>query len=471
VGQQPPSIENIEEIYLRPDFAAEIFDDVERVHADYLLTCDRLIHMLGQNADPEDTSEYIRSREPLLQLTREKLLAFMRAYQRSYDRGVGISESLRRFVTACYSYFDIVAGGQSGGGGERQTSYVALARVVYDLAGGDRSCADALQFVIGCRTRLVESSRAVADAYQSLRLTDIRPAAPVDVRDQGMVAAESEIDFGIVTMREDEFRAVLKRFPPAGEPVRGRRDYNFCRVETAGIEYRVVVARTLTQGNIEAANIAHDLLKDFRLKCLLLVGIAGGRPAPELTLGDVVVGTHVQDYTVHSVDNNGEPTFQVYGGAVTKRINSFIVNLPARPMGAWNSEKEIGIARPDVDLSALRLSGPPGWRKKVTHAMKYHFDGASRRSRFVTGPVIASDGVIKDPKVAIQWLESSRSGLAIEMESAGAYRVASENGVPFVTIRGISDIVGLDRDDRWAAYACETAASFTREFIRLRPPI
>ena len=38
-----------------------------------------------------------------------------------------------------------------------------------------------------------------------------------------------------------------------------------------------------------------------------------------------------------------------------------------------------------------------------------------------------------------------------------------------MTIRGISDIVGLKRDERWTAYACQTAAAFTYAFIMTEP--
>jgi nucleoside phosphorylase len=44
------------------------------------------------------------------------------------------------------------------------------------------------------------------------------------------------------------------------------------------------------------------------------------------------------------------------------------------------------------------------------------------------------------------------------MESAGVYRAAHH--LPILAIRGISDIVGLRRDEAWTKYACETAAAF-----------
>lgn len=51
------------------------------------------------------------------------------------------------------------------------------------------------------------------------------------------------------------------------------------------------------------------------------------------------------------------------------------------------------------------------------------------------------------------------------MESAGLYK-AAHGRVPFLAIRGISDIVGFKRDPGWTSYACHTAAAFTRAFLR-----
>jgi nucleoside phosphorylase len=58
--------------------------------------------------------------------------------------------------------------------------------------------------------------------------------------------------------------------------------------------------------------------------------------------------------------------------------------------------------------------------------------------------------------------------VAVEMESAGIYK-ATHGRVPFLAIRGISDVVGFKRDHDWTPYACETAAAFARAFLLTRP--
>jgi hypothetical protein len=40
-----------------------------------------------------------------------------------------------------------------------------------------------------------------------------------------------KVDFGIITIREDEFEAVLEKFPDEIEIVSGRRQYNLRRLK------------------------------------------------------------------------------------------------------------------------------------------------------------------------------------------------------------------------------------------------
>jgi nucleoside phosphorylase len=63
----------------------------------------------------------------------------------------------------------------------------------------------------------------------------------------------------------------------------------------------------------------------------------------------------------------------------------------------------------------------------------------------------------------------ARQIVAVEMESSGIYKATHERKVPFLAIRGISDVPGFDRDPDWTAYACETAAAFAQAFLRTRP--
>ncbi|HEY6540699.1 MAG TPA: TIR domain-containing protein [Ktedonobacteraceae bacterium] len=68
----------------------------------------------------------------------------------------------------------------------------------------------------------------------------------------------------------------------------------------------------------------------------------------------------------------------------------------------------------------------------------------------------------------VQWLQTARNILAVEMESAGVYQATQriQHQYQVMAIRGISDIIGLERDNQWTKYACQTAASFASAFVR-----
>ena len=78
----------------------------------------------------------------------------------------------------------------------------------------------------------------------------------------------------------------------------------------------------------------------------------------------------------------------------------------------------------------------------------------------ITGAIASSDRLIKDDETLSVWLKIARQVVAVEMESAGIYKATQERNVPFLAIRGISDVVGFKRHPDWTAYACETAAAF-----------
>src|SRR5262245_5179011 len=104
---------------------------------------------------------------------------------------------------------------------------------------------------------------------------------------------KGRIDFGILTIREDEFEAVLHRLPALGI-VAARRRYRIRRLPLGTDEsYTIATLRCVEQGNTEALNTARDLLEDLDPRFLLVVGIAGGVPSYEFTLGDVIVSTRI----------------------------------------------------------------------------------------------------------------------------------------------------------------------------------
>lgn len=114
-----------------------------------------------------------------------------------------------------------------------------------------------------------------------------------------------KVDIGIVTIRDDEFRAVLAAFPDKVGNLEGaRRVYTLRQADAGGGErYRIAVLRLIEQGQGEAQDATRDLIDDLgpRLVLVVVVGIAGGRPSDDVKLGDVVAPTRIHDFTSRRV--------------------------------------------------------------------------------------------------------------------------------------------------------------------------
>lgn len=278
------------------------------------------------------------------------------------------------------------------------------------------------------------------------------------------------VDFGIITIREDEFEAVLERFPEEIGIVSGRREYNLRRL-APGDPYTVAIVRCAAQGNGEAQQVANALLDDLSPRWLLVVGIGGAAPAFERTLGDVVVSTEVVDFSVGAVLKDGSHEYALQGWVTHAEARKHAANLPAlrSHLGAWNSPASIRAPRPEIRVAPKSFYGDARWKKTVRKTLEHHLAEARSEPRATAGAIACSDLVMKDAELFDVWLKITRQVIAVEMESAGIHRAASERHVPFLSIRGLSDVVGLVRDPRWTAYACHSAAAFTRAFLLTRP--
>jgi nucleoside phosphorylase len=279
------------------------------------------------------------------------------------------------------------------------------------------------------------------------------------------------IDIGILTIREDEFRAVLNVFPDDHRIHKGRHREYTLRTANAGeyVRYRLAILRQIEQGNGEAQEAARDLCDDLQPSLLLVVGIAGGLPSDDISLGDIVLSTRVLDFSVEARKFQEETTYNVGGGPIAKSIAAGIANLAARELelGDWWADLP---SKPAVNLAPGMFYGPKPWQQDIRAKLQAHYgkNVAAREPTFSAGPIASSDRLVKDPSVLIPWITSARGILAIEMESAGVHRATRDN-TPMLSIRGLSDIVGFKRQDAWTKYACAAAAAFTRGYLRTRP--
>ncbi|MCP4699834.1 MAG: 5'-methylthioadenosine/S-adenosylhomocysteine nucleosidase [Gammaproteobacteria bacterium] len=282
------------------------------------------------------------------------------------------------------------------------------------------------------------------------------------------------VDIGIITIKPEEYTAVAQRLEKWIEIEENKHIYLYQSIETSGgHSFGVAVARCLEQGNREAQALANDMIADFAPKWLLLAGIAGGIPAPEYSLGDVLLCTRLHDFSVCCVSEDQPPEFDLRGGPVHPHARKILEVLPAyaKQLDAcgWNSEQTLGLKKPDVDLALKndteKIYGDEDWKKNVRESLEQNFS-QSRKPKFHLGSTGSSDRLVKSPRLIQQWKPLARGLTHVEMELAGVYKAASDNQTPVLAIRGLSDIVGYKRSSDWTNYACETAASFAIALIR-----
>lgn len=284
---------------------------------------------------------------------------------------------------------------------------------------------------------------------------------------------KGKIDFGIITIREDEFDAVLKRFPHIAT-IEGRRLYSLSKLKNFNdTEYTIASVRCVEQGNGEGQSVARDLIEDLDPQWILLVGIAGGIPADEYTLGDVVAATRLHDFTVSANLDEGVEEFAETGGPMHPAIRELLAHLPAiaSDLGDWNSDDSVGQSKPPVKISKSNFYGDDEWKKRVRKSLIRHFSEKKHLPNLVIGAIASSNRLVKDTEIVKQWRKTSRQLLVVEMELAGVYHAAKQKAkeYPLLAIRGISDIVGFKRHPDWTLYACNSAAAFANAILKTAP--
>lgn len=290
------------------------------------------------------------------------------------------------------------------------------------------------------------------------------------------------VDFAIITIRTDEFEAVLQRFPTHREQGISGRTYGISDVSTkTGDTCRVAVVRSSDQGNEAAQQLASDIIHDLDPQLLLVVGIAGGVPGDDFTLGDVIISTRIDNLNASKRLEDGSEVFDIRGG-IHPKVSDITANLQLyqQELAGWNDASAITLPRPTVNLAQFETNDflakiAPGqknasWYRKVRSSIISHSGNAANQNRpplFQTGTIASSNSLIRNIDLLLQWLQTAHAILAFEMESAGVFQAAQGilHQYPIMAIRGISDIIGLERDNQWTKYACQTAASFTHAFV------
>jgi nucleoside phosphorylase/energy-coupling factor transporter ATP-binding protein EcfA2 len=272
-----------------------------------------------------------------------------------------------------------------------------------------------------------------------------------------------KVDVGILTMRDDEFQAVIGRFP-VSEVVKGRRIYNLSALTTLdGDYYDVAVLPVADRTSREAEGAARDILSDLRPDWILLVGVGAAVPSATFTLGDVGVSS--------SIDGMKIGTFKTEAYSIQPEAADVVANLSAflSRMNGWNTVPWSGsAAQLNAFADAAELYGPPQWRDSLMHEFLAG-DIETRPPKASARRVLATDELIDYLELLPTLSRYKRPIAVVELASAAIHRVATEQRIPCLSIRSMSHVLGLKGRDPWVRYACDVAASFTHAFLRAAP--
>lgn len=265
----------------------------------------------------------------------------------------------------------------------------------------------------------------------------------------------------ILTIRQDETDAVIRRLGEL-ETVQGRLGYRVGRVRRAGHDMAIAVHRIREQGTSPAQAAATNAIEDLDPRLLVLVGIAGAVPTDEFSLGDVMVATRVTDLRVQALLPEHRRELSIRSDRGHPGLIDRLTNLSK--FDEWAGAESIGLPQPEVPLAQDKFTGDEAWSKKVRESLRRSFRDGPRKPRYVTGEIGSQDALVKDPEILKNWLiGGARKVEAIEMEAAGVMEAAAARTdalYPVLVVRGISDVVGYQREADWTTYACNTAAAF-----------
>jgi nucleoside phosphorylase len=303
------------------------------------------------------------------------------------------------------------------------------------------------------------------------------PTEPIRAQD-----VKGKVHVVIVTIRLDEYEAMEAQLGVT-RPVRGgNNSYQLAEVELpSGNKLSVAVTRCTHQGNLSAQSVTNNVIQDLDPSWIFLVGIAGGVPDNEFSLGDVIFASALHDFSFGGLNEAGKFQSQSYGGKMHPAVERF---LQTRIAGI-NKRKLINLAgfrkrskfgkHPPVfpEGKSLRSSlyGAPVFRKKVATVIDARFPAGRRTDgpRIYAGPCANGDLVLKNTQLLQKWQDSAKQVAEVETELAGVYEAARSSGrqnYPVLAIRGLSDIVGLNRTAMWTQYACDTAAAVAHAVLR-----
>jgi nucleoside phosphorylase len=302
------------------------------------------------------------------------------------------------------------------------------------------------------------------------------------------------VDVLVITALKEEYdaaRSVAGLAPWQDHDATGAAPYAISSYHTLS----VALARPARMGARGTSPIATTLTDLLRPTCLAMCGVCAGNPGSTAP-GDVVVaapayewdeGKHTGDVFradhqqfpqdtrwVRAAEDFEPEDLPSYGVANDDEADVWFLERllkgpdprthPARrryfPHSTWGArlerlQKQGFIRWADA---TWQLTGPG--RDYIQKILYDDVDGPERLPFDVLpGPMASGSAVMSDPKIWKRLEASQRKILALDMEAATVATVAHERQVPhWLAAKGVMDYAGLDKDDRFKAFAAKASA-------------
>lgn len=251
---------------------------------------------------------------------------------------------------------------------------------------------------------------------------------------------DSRQRIGVMSAMKEEIELLFAEMNSSRIVRRGMREYH--EGELWGVPAVLVFSRW---GKVASATTATDLITGFGVNKIVFSGVAGSTD-PNLSVGDVVVGTRLVQHDMdsrpmferHEIPLIGVTEFKSDSGdssRLAKATRSFLDGHFETAVPE-NVRREFGIEKPKV-VEGLIGSGDQFFSKAES---------------------------VRELKGRIPGL------LAVEMEGAAVAQVCHEYGVPFSIIRTISDSADesapFDFPNFVARVSCQYSHAIMKEFLR-----
>ena len=238
-----------------------------------------------------------------------------------------------------------------------------------------------------------------------------------------------------------------------------------------------LVLTTMPQDSTRnAAAICTNLIRSFpQVQCVIMVGIAGGVPAPEhperhVRLGDIVVATDgVVDCThVRVVDGTTTPRrhLERMSDAMTRAVLELrgdeFKGKPhwARWLDTAQRPELKNFARPRANSDVLYVRG-----QRVSHPNRRQSGHPPGLPKVHYGSIASGDILLRD-EARRDELAAQYGVCAVEMEAAGIAAGAVTLRRHWFMIRGIADYCdNVGKNDTWHPYASLAAAAYVRAML------